>query len=233
MLSQIPSIMNFPKTLAKTAFIFIFLLGLSNASSAKCVYAKPLKIRAMEMGNMLAWSTAEEEDLQIFVIEKSKNGIDFKRVGDVEGSGYSTKRQSYRFLDFGKPGKKTYYRLLHYAKDGSFTISETFFIGQDSKNEFLVTSVSSTLTNDQLDLTVKSRKDQNINIEVRTRSGEVVKTVSQKITSGNNTLSINCDAFANGKYDIILTTVKAKTNITIKKVSAHEMPPLEYAVINR
>ncbi|MEM6967572.1 MAG: hypothetical protein AAF573_22600, partial [Bacteroidota bacterium] len=61
----------------------------------------------------------------------------------------------------------------------------------------------------------------------------IVKTTSRKVTSGNNNFSISCDEFKNGRYEIIFTTPKAKTNITIKKVAAHEVPPIEYAVISR
>ena len=223
----------FPTFAIRSIFLMlIFSFAISNTTSAKCVYLQPLKIKTMELGNMLAWSTAEEEDLKMFVIEKSLNGIDFKRVGDVKGSGYSTSRKTYRFLDFSLPEKKTYYRMLHYASDGSFTISETFFIEQSPNQNWSVSSVNSTLTNEELGLTLKSKVETTVFYEVKSRTGKVVKTGEANLVKGNNVITINCQAFAEGQYDVIIKTEKERATISIKKVAAREMPLLEYAVVN-
>jgi len=207
--------------------MLFFSLVISNTTSAKCVYLQPLKIKAMELGNMLAWSTTEEQDLQMFVIQKSINGIDFKRVGDVKGSGFSSSTQTYRFLDFSLPEKKTYYRMLHYASDGSFTISETFFIDQSPNQNWVVSSVNSTLTNEELGLTIKSKVATTVSYKVKSKSGRVVMTGKKELTKGNNELNINCKAFAEGQYDVVIKSGRDRAAISIKKVTAREMPTLE------
>ena len=186
----------------------------------------------MGMGNMLSWKTTEEADIQTFVIQRSTNGIDFKNAGDVKGAGYSTSVTSYRFLDLVKAGEKTYYRLLHYSADGSFTISETFFLEQSKNSNWTVASVNSTLTNDQLFVTVSAKKAMTLDFEVRNKSGRVVKKGTQKITAGNNSIKISCKAFSTGAYNVILKNGTKHSKITIKKVSEREMPNLEYSVVH-
>lgn len=212
--------------------MIIFSLIISSTTTAKCIYLKPLKIKTMELGNMLSWSTTEEGDIKMFVIEKSLNGIDFKRVGDVKGSGYSTSIKHYRFLDFALPEKKTYYRMLHYATDGSFTISETFFIDQSPNQNWSVSSVNSTLTNEELGLTLKSKVSKTVFYEVKSKTGQVVKTGEKNLVKGNNVITINCHAFAEGQYDVVIKSGRERASIAVKKVNAQKMPKLEYAVVN-
>ena len=186
----------------------------------------------MGMGNMLSWETTEEADIQAFVIQRSTNGIDFKNAGDVKGAGYSSKVTSYRFLDLVKTGKKTYYRLLHYAGDGSFTTSETFFLEQNKNSFWTVASVNSTITNDELHVSISAKKSMTVTFEVINKSGRVVKKGTQKISAGKNSIQINCKAFSTGAYNVILKNGNKNSNITIKKVSARDMPDLEYSVVH-
>ncbi len=186
----------------------------------------------MGMGNMLTWKTTEEADIQAFVIQRSTNGIDYKKVGDVKGAGFSTKVTAYRFLDLVKTTGKTYYRLLHYAQDGSFTISETFFLEQNTNSNWTVASVNSTITNDELYVTVTAKKSMTVDYEVKNKNGRVVKKGTQKISAGNNSIKISCKAFSSGAYDVVLKNGNKNSNITIKKVSASEMPQLEYSVVH-
>lgn len=213
--------------LASVLLIFIFSIGFASMVSAKCVYLKPMNIKKMGMGYMLSWETTEEADIQTFMIQRSSNGIDFKNVGDVKGAGYSTKVTSYRFLDLVQPGNKTCYRLLHFASDGSFTISETFFIEQNNNSNFTVASVNSAITNNDLDLTVAAKRSMTIDFEVVNKSGRVVKKGSQKINAGKNSIKINCKAFSTGSYNVVLKNGNKNSNVIIKKVSLKDMPPLE------
>ncbi len=123
---------------SKFLLIFSFALFLSNFSFAQtngqCTYLKPLEVKKKDFGNMLAWTTSEENDVKLFVIEKSSNGIDFERVGDQQGAGFSKKKNVYRFMDLALPQSVSYYRILHYSTNGSFTTGEIVSIGKSSQN---------------------------------------------------------------------------------------------------
>jgi hypothetical protein len=201
--------------------------------NAKCIYLQPVKIKSMEVGNMLSWSTYKEVDNKFFVIQKSVDGINFKKAGDVKGAGNSNSVKTYRFLDLAIGEQKTYYRILHYATDNSFTTSKTFIIERTTENNLIITSMSSTVTDSKLSLTVKSVMETNTTFEFRKMNGEVISRGKKRLTKGLNALSFDCSNLPNGRYEIILKGNNEKERISIRKVKTSEMPKLDYEVFKK
>jgi hypothetical protein len=48
----------------------------------------------------LSWTTAEEINNDYFVIERSTDGVDYEKIGVVEGSGTSSGLYQYSFTDY-------------------------------------------------------------------------------------------------------------------------------------
>jgi hypothetical protein len=72
----------------------------------------------------LSWETVTELNNDYFTIERSQNTRDWEYVAKVSGSGTTTERQSYSYVD-GSPYKGlSYYRLKQTDFDGSFSYSE-------------------------------------------------------------------------------------------------------------
>ncbi len=75
------------------------------------------------------WTTATETNNKGFHIQRSADGIGFKNIGWVNGSGNSVVQKSYQFSDdasaMGTACKKAYYRLLQEDADGKTSISKT------------------------------------------------------------------------------------------------------------
>ena len=138
------------------SLLLFFSLLVFTPNNAKCIYFQPVKIKSTEVGNMLSWSTYKEEDNKFFVIQKSIDGINFKKAGVVKGAGNSNKIRTYRFLDLSIGKQRSYYRLLHYSADNSFTESEIFIIDKSSENNLMIKSMSSLVTDRKLRLTIKS-----------------------------------------------------------------------------
>ncbi|MFK7775038.1 MAG: hypothetical protein AB8F94_23055 [Saprospiraceae bacterium] len=187
----------------------------------------------MEVGNMLSWSTYKEVDNKYFVIQKSVDGINFTKTGDVKGAGNSNTIRTYRFLDLAIGEQKTYYRILHYATDNSFTTSETFIVDRATANNLMITSMSSTVTDRKLSLTVKSVVETMATFEFRKLNGEVIVRGKKKLTKGLNALSFDCSKLANGRYEIILKGNNEEERILIRKVKTSEMPKLDYEVFKK
>ena len=127
------------------SLLFFFSLLVSNITNAKCIYFQPVIIKSTEVGNMLSWSTYKEVDNKFFVIEKSVDGINFEKAGDVKGAGNSNSVRTYRFLDLTIGEPKTYYRILQYGSDKSYTTSETFITERTTENNLMITSMSLSL----------------------------------------------------------------------------------------
>jgi hypothetical protein len=76
-------------------------------------------------GVALTWSTASEHNSANFTIEKSRDGINWFVLSEVEGAGNSTSILNYEIIDTEKANGVLYYRLTQFDFDGA---SETFNI---------------------------------------------------------------------------------------------------------
>lgn len=211
--------------------ISIFLISFE--VNASCIYLNPLKIKPMDVGNMLSWVTTQEVDNQYFVVEKSKDGINFSEVGDIKGAGFSNTKQTYRFLDFALGEVKLFYRLLQYSSDGNYTVSETFSLERINSNNLMITSMNSAIIDKILNLSIKSKVKTQASYMIKNYQGSIVKKGNKNIESGFNVLSFNLTDLKIGKYTVILTANGEEERILIRKVSTTEMPNLEYVVKQR
>ena len=135
---------------------------------------------------------------------KSIDGINFKKAGVVKGAGNSNKIRTYRFLDLSIGKQRSYYRLLHYSADNSFTESEIFIIDKSSENNLMIKSMSSLVTDRKLRLTIKSVVETDITFKFVRTNGKVISRGKKKLTKGLNVFSFDCSKLPNGQYEVIL-----------------------------
>jgi len=211
--------------------VFGFLFG--NNLNAKCIYSKPIKIKKVNVGNVLSWSTYKEVDNKFFVIEKSVDGINFNRTGELRGAGYSNSEKSYRFLDFSLGESKVFYRILHYESNGNYTVSDTFFFDREESNNLMLTSMSSPVTDKKIKLTIQSAIGSNLHFEFKKLNGEVITKGKKKVNKGLNNLSFDLSKLPNGRYEIVLMNKEETEKINIRKVNPSEVPKVDYEVKQR
>ena len=85
-------------------------------------------------GVMLSWATETEINNDFYTLEKSFDGIQFRKLAFVEGAGNSLEPLSYSHLD-KSPFAKTYYRLSQTDFDGTTTIFNTVEVTYRQTNE--------------------------------------------------------------------------------------------------
>lgn len=77
----------------------------------------------------LVWSTAIEKNNNYFTIERSENGIDFMKIGNVKGAGNSYQSRNYSYLDNTIEFEKNYYyRIRQTDYDGKSTASNPMIL---------------------------------------------------------------------------------------------------------
>jgi|GEM_PF-6369308 len=84
--------------------------------------------RQQERSIQLEWSTASEINNHLFEIERSLNGIEWTKLGEVESFGNSSRTQSYQFEDFEYNFANNYYRLKQIDFDGHYTYSKIIVV---------------------------------------------------------------------------------------------------------
>ena len=76
---------------------------------------------------ILTWKTGEEQNVDLFIIEKSTNKTDFSKIGEVAPKGSNS---NYEFIDTNLTEVRSvyYYRLRIRNNDGTFQLSESITV---------------------------------------------------------------------------------------------------------
>ncbi len=74
---------------------------------------------------VVSWETFNEANTSYFLIEKSTDGITFKKIGKQVASGSSNKVNSYTFEDLSVDSVLVQYRITLICMDGSSFASNT------------------------------------------------------------------------------------------------------------
>lgn len=88
--------------------------------------------------NYVRWQTATEHNNKLFVVERSNDGINFIRAGEVEGKGNSLVFNSYEFADKEACFGINYYRLKQIDSDGAFEYFKTIVIDNPKAGDALI-----------------------------------------------------------------------------------------------
>jgi hypothetical protein len=84
---------------------------------------------------LVEWTTASELNNSHFEIERSEDGTEFEKIGEVEGSGDSNRLLNYNFVDRNPAKGYNYYRLQQVDFDGRTTTSEIKFVSFEDFSE--------------------------------------------------------------------------------------------------
>jgi len=72
---------------------------------------------------LLSWITSSEVNSDHFIVERSQNGRDFTRIGSQNAAGNSNSSRRYEAIDPAPFRGISYYRIVAYDQDGSFSYS--------------------------------------------------------------------------------------------------------------
>ena len=204
---------------SKVFFALIFGIFFSIRTMADCVYERVIEGENLQIGTMLTWSTAFEEDSQLFLIEKSVDGTTFESIGNVDAAGKSKAIKNYNFLDIMTKTDRAYYRLKQVDTDGSFSYSDILTVNRKFKNNFIVTRMSAIATQTTFELTLDSFVEGAMSYTVASIKGEVLLEESLMLENGLNEISIDLKDQKEGIYKLSLSYGEEAETIVLKKVA--------------
>ncbi len=199
-------------------FLLIFLAFGAQTLKADVVYSIPLKGQEHQIGSLLNWSTQNEVDSEVFIVEKSTDGIDYQVIGEVEALGNSNSEKGYRFLDVGVNNEQSYYRLKQLDVDGTASFSQTILLKKELSNNFMVLAMSNTLTNDIFTVSVDASIDDEVYYAIKTLKGEIVKESKMELFYGINEIMVDLRDEPEGSYFLVLKVKDEKERLVIQKV---------------
>lgn len=128
--------------------------------------------RAIASGNLLEWTTSQEQDADFFAIERYNN-YSWQTIGQVTATGNSSTSKSYQFTDHLPPHKTAVYRIKQYDLDGSYHYSSLINISRKTDSSVKV------YPNPAKDVLQFSHHDAVIRLEIFTLSGQKIRSTNQ------------------------------------------------------
>lgn len=155
--------------------------------------------RVTGASNTVYWTTAQEQNNNRFVIERSGNGRDFSAIGQLPTqalNGTSSTPLRYSFADIAPVNGKSFYRLRIIDNNGRETLSSIVTLLRGN-GKFEVVDVRPNPTSNVVYFNVIGGSD-NITLTLRSLDGKQV--LSRKVTAGNAGYSLDLSAQAGGMY---------------------------------
>ena len=228
--------MKYLFSLTQELYTLLLVVLFSTTLSADCIYQTELTAELKENGNYLTWSTASENNNQYFMIERSKNGIDFETAGRIKGAGNSTKTNEYSFSDLNKNKvhTRTFYRLVQVDLDGATAFSQVVILTRNQdKKLFNLTSLNSSTIDRYFNLNLTSSIKNTLSYNVQTQMGDVLLKGDFDVTKGDNAISVDLNDLEVGRYQMAIKVKNEINVIQVKKVNSSELPVINLATKNK
>jgi len=163
----------------------------------------------------LFWTTSKEDEPVHFDIEKSTDGINFIKIGTVDGYTNSISEVNhYSFIDPAEFPGKTWYRIVMISSAGGKKYSRIIQLTGE-QIYFGLSNIVNPFRN-ELPFEVITTNNAKIDVSLIDLFGKIVKTKSYAVYSGVNSLSIaNTQGLVPGIY---ILQVKNKGIIINNKV---------------
>jgi hypothetical protein len=154
------------------------------------------------------WLTSSERNTNVFVVERSTNGIEFSPLGMVNAAGNSNSPINYQFTDENPAAGMNYYRLLMMDTDGESTYSD---IASAYFTKTELTFIYPNPANEWATIVSPNGFDE---IIISTANGQVIDAFEGKDLQTSQELNLN--HMADGVY--FVTIKSANGNVEIKQL---------------
>lgn len=169
---------------------------------------------------ILSWQIENENALtDRYEIERTINGVDFKKVYTVAAKNNGNSTNSYALTDLNLSAIRSsgifYYRIKQVDKDGHFVYSEIRNIRLNSKG--IAVAIFPNPIREFANMTIDIEQDADAIITVNDASGRQVKNVQMQLFKGLNIKKINMQALSGGSYILkVQTSSETKTLALVK-----------------
>ncbi|MGB4771162.1 MAG: T9SS type A sorting domain-containing protein [Chitinophagaceae bacterium] len=163
---------------------------------------------------LVSWATAQEQNASHFDVERSTNGRDFTKIGQVKAAGNSNVLVNYSFTDNNPVLGVSYYRLRQVDIDNRFVYTKTVIIRNEARSKAFTVWPNPVL--DNVNVTLQSDKNQNLSLRVVDYNGRVVRSQVVNATRGVNQITVNMSTLTKGMY--VIQVVGDNLNLTEKVI---------------
>jgi hypothetical protein len=162
----------------------------------------------------VTWTTASEHNTSHYLVEKSRDGINWSELGQTAAAGNSTQLLNYELIDSEKASGTTYYRLTQYDNDGVYEVFDPVSVNCNgtTSNNHITTYPNPSSESFYVSLHIETMEG-NGQLTITDASGRPVYSTSVNIQDGNNVFHIGDLNAAPGMYYIQVSNGTTTTHI--------------------
>ncbi len=149
----------------------------------------------------LEWATGTEIDNRGYEVQRSEDGVNFTRIGWIDGVGNSSATNYYYFDDRSAMyDRNYYYRLRQVDNSGKSKNSLIVTARLTFSDKFTVSEFIPNLVESSSYLDIFTTKDRVVEVDVFNAIGQKVTTVKRQLQRGHNTIDFDFTGLAKGMY---------------------------------
>lgn len=176
--------------------------AIGNGESALPIEILSLTANCNSNETKIEWQTASEHNSSHFVVERSVDGIEWEKLGEVAAAGNSTSILNYSFIDVSLLARAlSYYRLLQVDFDG---VSEKY--GPVSNNCEVIKpfelEIAPNPNTGNFTLKVATKRSQEMDVRIYHTDGKEVANEIISATEGPSLHYLNMEYLAAGIYTL-------------------------------
>jgi hypothetical protein len=185
--------------------------------AVNCMIVLPTKLMSFKgqvtnAHGILQWTSANEVEGTLFMVESSSDGLTFTNIGNIHGQATPGSGSSYQFTDPNGLSGARYYRVRIVA--GTYSHYSSQVMLTDGTIVFDVRNLGNPFT-DHINMEIASPTDMQARLNLVDMYGRVVKVQQQYINQGMNIIAIDgLGNLSNGTY--ILQIIAGDKIITHK-----------------
>ena len=216
---KIPIIANDPSSITSTTFNGFCYMGVG--SDCDC-NALPISLTEFTVSKksddvLINWETASETNNELFTLERSKDGKNWKPVYSCHGAGTTTEKSIYSYVDNDDKTGLIYYRLKQTDVDGAYAYSSIRSIRFENDDlKFNVFPNPSTPEN--VTVWVSGIKNSDVILKVIDNIGREIYSGTIQMSDSN--ISLNLSNFCSLNAGVFYTiTIISKDSTISRKIS--------------
>lgn len=143
--------------------------------------------RKEDIGVIVEWTSEQERNNKVFLVERSVDGRQFSILGELGGAGNSDVSLSYTFLDTDPVEGKAYYRLRQTGEAHTYTdvaLAEVYFTLEDPGLQII--SVLPNPFADQFMIRYSNTSSSPVKLDIYNAEGDVLLSKQLTSSAGEN-----------------------------------------------
>ena len=221
---------NFSAFACMLVAISFFLVSFTPVS---VVYTSLLKGEKTAEGNKLTWTTSSEIDCSLFMIEKSRDGINYSTLATLPTTNSDENSREYHYFDKQEKGMRVFYRLVNVEDNGTGSFTHEVVLSEKGENaKFFMNEVAASATHENYQAKVDCKTDGAFSYRVMTNMGDLMIKGETAVTKGINEIEIPTSELPVGTYQLALKLQNDIEVFKMKKLSSPAFPETNFVQKN-